>query len=88
METTGFTIKPTDSAICAVMVGDAVKAQEFAALLRKDGIFVIAFAFPIVPEGQARIRVQISAAHTTDDLARAVQAFCRAGEVLGVRCPA
>jgi glycine C-acetyltransferase len=88
MEKTGFTIKPTDSAICAVMVGDAVKAQEFAALLRKDGIFVIAFAFPIVPEGQARIRVQISAAHTTDDLDRAVQAFCRAGEVLGVRCPA
>jgi glycine C-acetyltransferase len=87
MKRTGFTIKPTDSAICAVMVEDAVKAQEFAAHLRKDGIFVIAFAYPIVPKGQARIRVQISAAHTMEDLDRAVKAFCRAGEVLGVRCP-
>jgi glycine C-acetyltransferase len=87
MKKTGFTLRPTDSAICAVMVGDAVKAQKFAAQLRTDGIFVIAFAFPIVPKGQARIRVQISAAHTTEDLDRAVQAFCRAGDVLGVRCP-
>jgi glycine C-acetyltransferase len=87
MKRTGFTLKPTDSAICAVMVGDAVKAQEFAAQLRREGIFVIAFAFPIVPKEQARIRVQISAAHTTEDLDRAVRAFCQAGELLGVHCP-
>ena len=87
MKKTGFTLKPTDSAICAIMLGEEKVARAFASKLRKDGIYVIAFAFPVVPRGEARIRVQISAAHTLEDLDRAVEAFCRAGRDLGVSCP-
>ncbi len=80
----GFTIKPTKSAICAVMLGDAQLSQEFAAKLLDEGIYVIGFYFPVVPHGSARIRVQLSAAHTSDQLERAIEAFAKVGRELGV----
>jgi glycine C-acetyltransferase len=87
LKKTGFSLKPTNSAICAVLLGEERVTRDFAAKLRADGIYVIAFAFPIVPRGEARIRVQISAAHTTADLDHAVEAFCRTGRDLGISCP-
>jgi len=71
----GFDIKPTQSAICAVMLYDAKVAQEMAARLLKEGIYVIGFYFPVVPQGEARIRVQISAAHKKEHLDKAIEAF-------------
>jgi glycine C-acetyltransferase len=84
MQDAGFDIKPTQSAICAVMLYDAKLSQEFASRLLKEGIYVIGFYFPVVPRDQARIRVQLSAAHTTDHLDRAIQGFTKVGKVLGV----
>jgi glycine C-acetyltransferase len=63
-----FKIKPTQSAICAVMIYEAGTAQDMAERLLEEGIYVIGFSYPVVPEGQARIRVQLSAAHETGDL--------------------
>jgi len=80
----GFDIKPTKSAICAVMLYDAKLSQEFAARLLDEGIYVIGFYFPVVAQGQARIRVQLSAAHSIDQLDKAIAAFSKVGKVLGV----
>ena len=80
----GFDIKPTKSAICAVMLYDAKLSQEFAARLLNEGIYVIGFYFPVVPREQARIRVQLSAAHTQEHLERAIEGFTKVGKELGV----
>ncbi|MCU0363246.1 MAG: glycine C-acetyltransferase [Bacteroidales bacterium] len=84
MKKLGFDIKPTRSAICAVMLYDAKLSQEFAARLLGEGIYVIGFYFPVVPKGEARIRVQLSAAHETEHLDRAIAAFEKTGRELGV----
>lgn len=80
----GFDIKPTQSAICAVMLYDAKLSQEFAAEMQKEGIYVTGFYYPVVPKGQARIRVQLSAAHNREQLDRAIAAFVKVGKKLGV----
>ena len=80
----GFDIKPTDSAICAVMLYDAKLSQEFAAALQERGVFVTGFYYPVVPKGLARIRVQVSAGHTTEQLQRCIDAFVEVGKELGV----
>ena len=80
----GFDIKPTKSAICAVMLYDAKLSQEFATRLLAEGIYVIGFYYPVVPQGQARIRVQLSAAHRREHLDKAVTAFTKIGKELGV----
>jgi glycine C-acetyltransferase len=84
MTNLGFDIKPTKSAICAVMLYDAKLSQEFAAKLLEEGIYVIGFYYPVVAKGQARIRVQLSAAHEKEHLDRAVKAFEKIGKELGV----
>ncbi|MBD0401474.1 glycine C-acetyltransferase [Flammeovirga sp. EKP202] len=80
----GFDIKPTESAICAVMLYNAELSQRFAEKLLEKGIYVIGFFFPVVPKEQARIRVQLSAAHTREHLEKAVKAFTEVGKELGV----
>lgn len=80
----GFDIKPTQSAICAVMLYDAPLSQRFAARLLDEGIYVTGFYYPVVPKGQARIRVQVSAGHTVEQLDRCVEAFVKTGRELGV----
>ncbi len=80
----GFDIKPTQSAICAVMLYDAPLSQVFAAKLQEEGIFVTGFYYPVVPKGQARIRVQVSAGHTTEQLDRCIEKFTKVGKELGV----
>lgn len=75
MKAAGFDIKPTQSAICAVMLYDAKLAQEVATKLLDEGIYVTGFFYPVVPQGQARIRVQVSAAHTCEQLDHCVAAF-------------
>ena len=80
----GFDIKPTHSAICAVMLYDAKLSQDFAAEMQKEGIYVTGFYYPVVPKGQARIRVQLSAAHTPEQLDKAIAAFVKVGKKLGV----
>ena len=75
MTEAGFDIKPTQSAICAVMLYDAKLAQEVAAKLLDEGIYVSGFFYPVVPQGQARIRVQVSAAHTREQLDKCIAAF-------------
>ena len=80
----GFDIKPTQSAICAVMLYDAKLSQDFAARLLDEGIYVTGFYYPVVPKDQARIRVQVSAGHTEQELDRCVDAFVKVGRELGV----
>jgi len=80
----GFDIKPTRSAICAVMLYDAKLSQEFAARLLDEGIYVTGFYYPVVPKGEARIRVQLSAAHEREHIDKAVSAFEKIGKELGV----
>jgi len=80
----GFDIKPTQSAICAVMLYDAPLSQKFAAQMAQEGIFVTGFYYPVVPKGEARIRVQISAAHKREHLDKAISAFIKVGKSLGV----
>ena len=80
----GFDIKPTQSAICAVMLYDARLSQQYAALLQQEGIYVTGFSYPVVPKGQARIRVQISAGHDRQQLDRCIEAFIKVGRQLGV----
>ena len=80
----GFDIKPTQSAICAVMLYDAKLSQDFAARLLDEGIYVTGFHYPVVPKDQARIRVQVSAGHTEQELDRCVDAFVKVGRELGV----
>jgi glycine C-acetyltransferase len=84
MKAAGFDIKPTQSAICAVKLYDAVLSQTFAAALQKEGIYVTGFYYPVVPKGQARIRVQISAGHNREQLDRCIAAFIKVGKELGV----
>ena len=84
MKKAGFDIKPTQSAICAVMLYDAKLSQDFAAELQKEGIYVTGFYYPVVPKGQARIRVQVSAAHEKEHLDRCIAAFTKIGKKLGV----
>jgi len=84
MTEAGFDIKPTKSAICAVMLYDAKLSQEFAAKLLDEGIYVIGFYFPVVPKGEARIRVQLSAGHKKEHLDKAIKAFIKIGNELGV----
>lgn len=86
MKDAGFDIKPTCSAICAVMLYDARLSQEFAARMLDEGIYVIGFYFPVVPKDQARIRVQISAGHEPEHLDKCVNAFVKVGKELGVIC--
>ncbi|MBB6466266.1 glycine C-acetyltransferase [Aminobacter lissarensis] len=80
----GFTLAGADHPIIPVMLGDATVAQEMAARMLKRGIYVIGFSFPVVPKGQARIRTQMSAAHSTADIDRAITAFGEVGRELGV----
>jgi glycine C-acetyltransferase len=84
MSKVGFDIKPTASAICAVMLYDAKLAQDFAAKLLDEGIYVIGFSYPVVPKDLARIRVQLSAAHELEHLDKAIAAFEKTGKELGV----
>ncbi len=84
MTTAGFTIKEGNHPVVPVMLGDAKLSQDFAKALLDEGIYVIGFFFPVVPKGQARIRVQLSAAHTTEDVKRAIAAFTKVGKQLGV----
>ena len=82
MTAAGFDIKPTQSAICALMLYDAKLSQEFAARLLDEGIYVIGFYFPVVPRDQARIRIQLSAAHEHEHLERAIKGFIKVGKEL------
>lgn len=84
MEAAGFTLAGKDHAIIPVMLGDAKLASAMADKLLAEGIYVTGFSFPVVPKGQARIRTQISAAHTTEQLDKAIDAFTRIGKELGV----
>ncbi len=84
MAAAGFDIKPGEHPIVPVMLYDAPLAQEFATRLLKEGIYVIGFFYPVVPKGEARIRVQVSAAHQIGQLDRAVAAFTRVGKQMGV----
>ena len=80
----GFDIKPTQSAICAVMLYDAKLSQVYANRMLDEGIYVTGFYYPVVPKGQARIRVQISAGHNREQLDRCIAAFVKIGRELGV----
>jgi glycine C-acetyltransferase len=84
MSAAGFDLKPTKSAIVPIMLYDAKLSQEFAARLLKEGIYVIGFYYPVVPKGEARIRVQLSAAHEKEHLDKAIAAFVKVGKELGV----
>ena len=84
MQAAGFDIKPPQSAICAVMLYDAKLSQVMAAKMQEEGIFVTGFYYPVVPKDQARIRVQISAAHETEHLDKCIAAFTKVGKELGV----
>jgi glycine C-acetyltransferase len=84
MQTAGFDIKPTQSAICAVMLYDAKLAQLFASKMLDEGIYVTGFYYPVVPKDQARIRVQISAGHEPEHIDRCVSAFIKVGRELNV----
>ncbi|UBX50314.1 glycine C-acetyltransferase [Providencia alcalifaciens] len=82
MTAAGFTLAGADHAIIPVMLGDAKVAQQFASELLKEGIYVTGFFYPVVPQGQARIRTQMSAAHSEEDILHAVDAFIRIGKKL------
>lgn len=84
MTEAGFDIKPGDHPIVPIMLYDAVLAADFAAKLLDEGVYVIGFFFPVVPKGQARIRVQLSAAHQQEHLDKAIAAFAKVGKELGV----
>ncbi len=84
MTAAGFAIKPGVHPIVPVMLGDARLAGEFAAKMLDEGIYVVGFSYPVVPQGQARIRVQLSAGHTSEHVDRAIAAFTKVGRALGV----
>jgi glycine C-acetyltransferase len=84
MTKAGFDIKPGEHPIVPIMLYDAVLAQQMAARLLEEGVYVIGFFFPVVPKGQARIRVQLSAAHEKQHLDKAIAAFTKIGKELGV----
>ena len=80
----GFQITPGEHPICPIMLGDAVLASRMADAMLQRGIYVIGFSYPVVPKGQARIRVQVSAAHSEGDLRFAIEAFSAVKEELGI----
>ena len=84
MTDAGFDITPGEHPIVPIMLGDARLAQEMAAALLDEGIYVIGFSYPVVPKGEARIRVQISAAHSREQLDQAITAFTKVGRQMGV----
>ena len=84
MDAAGFTLAGAGHPIIPVMLGEAKVATEMAARMLEEGIYVIGFSFPVVPVGEARIRTQMSAAHTPDDIEQAVAAFTRVGAAMGV----
>ncbi len=84
LEKAGFTLKPGNHPIMPIMLGDAALASGMADKLLERGIYVIGFSFPVVPQGQARIRIQLSAAHSQEHLERALAAFTEVGRELGV----
>ncbi len=84
LEGAGFTVKPGPTPILPVMLGDAALASQMAEKLLTHGIYVIGFSYPVVPQGQARIRLQVSAAHTTQQIEQAIQAFKEVGKELGI----
>ena len=84
MMAAGFDIKPTQSAICAVMLYDAKLSQVFAAKMQEEGIYVTGFYYPVVPKGEARIRVQLTAGHKREHLDKCIAAFIKVGKELGV----
>lgn len=84
MVAAGFDIKPTQSAICAVMLYDAKLSQVYAKRMLEEGIYVTGFYYPVVPKGEARIRVQLSAGHKREHLDRCIEAFIKVGKELGV----
>ena len=79
-----FAILPGTHPICPVMLGDAALATKFADAMLRQGVYVIGFSYPVVPQGQARIRVQLSAAHTEEDVRKAIAAFDAVGKKHGV----
>jgi glycine C-acetyltransferase len=83
MKAAGFSVSDAEHPITPIMLGDEQKALDMAAALFEEGIYVIGFAFPVVPKGKARIRVQVSAAHTPEDIERAVAAFAKVGTRFG-----
>ena len=84
IKSAGFDIKDGDSAIVPIMLYDAALSQQFADRLLEEGIYAIGFFYPVVPKEQARIRVQLSAAHETAHLDKAIEAFTKVGKELGV----
>ena len=84
LEQTGFQLRPGQHPIMPVMLGDAALASRMADRLLERGIYVIGFSYPVVPQGQARIRIQMSAAHTDEQIDRAIAAFTAVGTELGV----
>jgi glycine C-acetyltransferase len=84
LEGAGFTLRPGNHPIMPVMIGDAALAGRMADRLLERGIYVIGFSYPVVPQGQARIRIQVSAAHTPDQLDRAAKAFAAVGKELKI----
>ncbi|MDO6706280.1 glycine C-acetyltransferase [Photobacterium sp. 1_MG-2023] len=84
MSEAGFTLAGADHAIIPIMLGDAKVAAEFAERALKEGIYVVGFSYPVVPKGQARIRTQMSAAHSQEQLDRAIDAFIRIGQDMGI----
>ena len=84
MQAAGFTLVPGHHPIIPVMLGDAVLAQKLAARMLDEGIYVVGFSFPVVPKDQARIRTQMSAAHSREHLDRAIAAFIKVGKELDV----
>ena len=83
LEGAGFTVKPGPTPILPVMLGDAAIATKMADKLLEHGIYVIGFSYPVVPQGQARIRIQVSAAHTDEQIDRAIAAFAEVGQAVG-----
>src|SRR6185436_7544977 len=79
-----FTILPGTHPVCPVMLGDAALATKFADAMLARGVYVIGFSYPVVPQGKARIRAQISAAHSQEELQRAIEAFATVKRELGV----
>jgi glycine C-acetyltransferase len=84
MTALGFTLAGAGHAIIPVMIGDAALAAKFSDLMRKEGIYVVGFSFPVVPKGQARIRTQMSAAHSKEQLDKAIAAFAKVGRELKI----
>jgi len=84
LEKLGFKVRPGTHPIMPVMLGDAALAVRMADRLLEGGVYVIGFSYPVVPKGEARIRVQVSAAHTREQLAQAVTAFEKVGRELGI----